>query len=222
MISGHGYRALLPALLAGIAILASCGPAGDPAAHAIATPTPKPFDFSAWTISTIGTGPTATGAGTGVDFMIPGNSHGDPGQAQKIEIRLQANCTLTADFDVQVDYSIIAWPTLNGVHFGLVAGGDSAERASNPNGSDNEYASYLSGHVTTTDTTDTTGRLRLTRVGTTITSYYQRGQTWVQIASSTGPATPLPFLIAAWTDTYMFDHRDVRVNLKNVTATGCS
>ena len=223
MMSIHRHRALLLAAIALSAFLASCGPAtGDPATHVTASPSPKPFDFSPWTVSAIGTGPTATGAGSGVDLMMPAKAQGDPAQAQKLEVRLTARCQLTADFDVRADYTLIAWPPLNGVHFGLVAGGDSAERASNPNGDDNVYASYLSGHVTAAGTQDTTGRLRLTRVGTTISSYYLRDQTWVQIASTTGPATPLTLVIGAWTDWYMFDHHDVRVNLKNLSTTGCS
>src|SRR5205807_9689950 len=158
VLSTHGRRALWRAPVCLCPSLASCRPAtGAPAPRVTARPSPKPFDFSPWTVAAIGTGPTATGAGSGVDLMMPAKAQGDPAQAQKLEVRLTARCQLTADFDVRADYALIAWPPLNGVHFGLVAGGDSAERASNPNGDDNVYASYLSGHVTAAGTQDTTG-----------------------------------------------------------------
>jgi hypothetical protein len=210
-------------LLAVVAVLSSCGPASTtPSAHATSSPTPKPFDFSAWTVSTTGTGPAVAGNGSGLDLVIPATAQGDPNQHLLLEVVLQARCQLTGDFDVQADYSLITWTPQNGVHFGLVAGGNSAERASNPHGSDNLYESDFSGQITGTDTADTAGRLRLSRVGTTMTSYYLREQTWVPIATTTGPATPLSYKVGAWTDGYSFGTHDVRVNLKNLSATGCA
>jgi hypothetical protein len=209
--------------LAIVAILASCGSAAaDPAARAVATPTPKPFDFSAWMVSVVGTGPAANGAGSALELVMPATAKGDPTKSLLLEVTLQARCQLTGDFDVQADFSLISWPAQDGVHFGLVAGGDSAERSTNPHGTDNLYESYLSGHVTGVQTNDTTGRLRLTRAGTTITSSYLHDQSWVQIASTTGPSTALTYKIGAWTDGSSFGGHEVKVNLNNFSATGCN
>ena len=207
---------MLPIVL----VLAACGPASSqPAA---AAPTPRGFDLSAWDVSTIGSGPTAMEANGGVDLFIPAATKGDPAQATQIALRLSARCQLTGDFDAQADYALTTWPSRNGVRFGLVAGNDSVERTTNPVGLDNSYATNFSGTIVELETADTSGRMRLARVGKTITGYYLKNGNWVLVASATAAVGTPAFAIQAWTDGYTFNKQDVRVNLKHVTFTGCS
>jgi len=209
-------------LLPIVAILAACGPAAASITPAAPAPTPKGFDLSAWDVSTAGSGPAATEANGGVDLFIPATATDDPQQQRAIAVRVVSRCHLTGDFDLQADYALVSWPSRNGVRFGLSAGTDYVLRTSNPNGSDNTYTTNLSGYAISVDTLDKSGRLRLTRVGTTVTGYYFSNRTWVSIASATAAAGGPAYAIQAWTDAYTFNHQDIRVNLKNVTATGCS
>ena len=203
-----------------VMVLAACGPAS--AQPAPATPTPRGFDLSAWDVSTTGSGPAASEANGGVDLFIPATTKGDPQQATLIALRVTARCHLASDFDLQADYALTTWPSRNGVRFGLVAGADSVERTTNPVGLDNSYATNFSGAIVQLETTDSSGRLRLARVGTQITGYYLKNGNWVSIASATTTAATPAFVIQAWTDAYTFNKQDVRVNLKHVSFTGCS
>jgi hypothetical protein len=203
-----------------VMLLAACGPAS--ASNAPATPTPRGFDLTAWDVTTTGTGPVAMEANGGVDLFIPATTKGDSQHATLIALVVTARCHLAGDFDLQADYSLSTWPSRNGVRFGLVAGADSVERTTNPVGIDNTYATNLSGAIVQLETTDTSGRLRLARVGNATTGYYLKNGSWVSIASATTAATGQAFAIQAWTDAYTFHKQDVRVNLKHVTMTGCS
>jgi hypothetical protein len=205
-----------------VAILAACGSAPGSNAPTAPTATPRGFDLSAWDVSTIGSGPTASEANGGVDLFIPATTHGDPLQQNLFALRLTARCHLGGDFDLQVDYTLTTWPARNGVRFGLIAGADSVERTSDPVGPDNTYATNFSGSIVQTATPDKSGRMRLTRVGTTITGYYLNSGSWVTIGTATAAAGSPAYVIQAWTDDYTFHQQAVRVNLKNLTATGCS
>jgi hypothetical protein len=178
--------------------------------------------LSAWDASSLGTGATAAEANGGVDLFLPSTTRGDPQQQNVMAIRLSARCHLAGDYDLQVDYSLTTWPARNGVRFGLLAGADSVERTSDPAGVDNTYATNFSGTIVQTETPDKTGRLRLTRVGTTVTGYYLNKGSWVTIATATAAAGSPAYAIQAWADDYTFHQQDVRVNLKNLSATGCS
>jgi hypothetical protein len=217
MISRRLRRSLLLSI---VTILAACGPAQS--TPATPTPSAKGFDLSAWNVSTIGSGPAATEANGGIDLFFPANARGDPQQQLLIAVSVTARCHLTGDFDLQADYSLVSWPPRNGVRFGLVAGADTVLRTSNPHSSDNTYSTSFSGYLTSGDTLDARGRLRLTRTGTTVTGYYLSNRTWVSIASASATVGASGYAIAAWTDSVTFGQRDVRVNLKNLTVTGCA
>jgi hypothetical protein len=100
-----------------------------------------------------------------------------------------------SDFDVQVDYNLVTYPSTNFWDVGInaiidgltnnfgayrhywVAGG---HRYSSWGG---QFSETLVG--STIPTSDTSGKLRITRVGNVFTSYYWNGSAWVQIAQTT-------------------------------------
>lgn len=175
-------------------------------------------------MSTVGTGPTATEANGGVDLFIPGNAQPDA-QKSLMAVNVLGKCKLTGDFDLQLDYSLVAWPPKNGVRLGLAAGNYSVQRTSNPAYTDNRYATDFTGPTTSVATQDTTGRLRLARAGGLISGYYLSKGSWVLIASTGGSTDPVSYGIAAWTDPLNFGKSDVRVNVKHFTAVppaGCA
>jgi hypothetical protein len=212
-------------------LLSACGPATAPLG---AAPTPKPtpntLDLKLWTVSAVGTGPTATQANGGIDLVIPAGAVQDPKQGN-LAINLSTSCQLTGDFDLQLDYTLVKWPARNSVRVGMAAGHYSAHRSSNTGtiaGSvaDNLYVTDFAGTLTSVGTQDTTGRLRLTRVGATITGYYHSSGAWVKISSAAAPTEPMSYGIAAWTDYNTVVKSDVSVNVKNLTVapppSGCS
>ena len=197
-------------------LLSACGPmtAAPPTTPA---PTPNTLDLSRWTVTTVGTGPTASQANSGVDLLIPATASQDP-QQHYTAVKLTAKCKLTGDFDLQLDYSLMSWPPRNSVRVGLVAGSGSVQRASNARTvADNLYATDFGGVETYAETQDTTGRLRLTRVGTTTTGYFRSNGSWTKITSETAPIDSVAYGIDAWTDYNTVVKSDVSVNVKNFT-----
>lgn len=206
-------------------LLSACGPATAPIGAA-PTPTPNTLDLSRWTASTLGSGPTATaGASGGVDLLIPANATQDS-QKHFMAITLEAKCKLSGDFDLQVDYSLVSWPARNSVRLGLAAGSYSVERSSNVHTvMDNLYVTDFAGVQAIVGTQDITGRLRLTRVGATITGYYGSNGSWVKVASAKTPTEATDYRIAAWTDYDAVVKSDVSMTVTHFTvspgAPGC-
>lgn len=111
------------------------------------------------------------------------------------------------DFDIQVDYRLDAWPPGNHVRVGLKAGGikkagylDSIERVNDRSWGDVYLTHFSDGAPDKVVTPDTSGRLRLTRMGQSITGYFFKQGEWVAI--HTGPAATEdgPVLLGVWAD----------------------
>jgi hypothetical protein len=207
-------------------LLAACGPLAAGSTTPLG-PSPSPTvqetpgaDLRAWTVSTTGSGPTATATKDGAVLLIPGNAQADSQAPHVVAVRLSSKCQLAADFDLQADYSVATWPAGNGVRFGLVVGEYHIVRTSNPRGLDNTYAANLAGYFLSVETHDTSGRLRLTRAGTSITASYLNKGTWVTIATANISAAKQPYAIAAWTDGDTFGRRDVELSVKNFSLSG--
>lgn len=78
-----------------------------------------------------------------------------------------------------------------------------------------DYAFYApSGETRSIQTTDTTGGLRMVRVGDVITAYIRSGSHWLRFASGhhAGPVQIRPILWASGSD---FAHKDVTVDFDN-------
>jgi hypothetical protein len=101
-----------------------------------------------------------------------------------------SQCMLVGDFDVQVDYNLLATPVSN--LYGARVGGP--QLGVGPNGQVGVergrtafYRTIFLNGSTQTPTTDTSGSLRLVRNGEMVSGYFSRGGTWILIGS--GPAT---------------------------------
>ena len=128
-------------------------------------------------------------------------------------------CQYTADFDASVDFELLTWPARSGVYAGLNAiFADSAVvRQSSPQWGD-QYASWVGRANGAIPLEDRQGRLRLRRIGATITTYFWYDGAWRKIVSgtSTGPAT-LGLQLQA--DGDEFAHTEVRVAYDNFVVT---
>jgi hypothetical protein len=142
-------------------------------------------------------------------------------------------CSLGGDFDARIYYKLLNWPAANGTVVGMNVAfpGNviNLVRASWTSGQ--EVYTFLtpSGSQRTLDTTDMSGGLRMTRVGTLITSYIRTGGRWASFSSAhhRGFVT-LQFLL--WASGSTFAHKDVSVAFDNfvlktpnslVAATAC-
>ncbi len=110
-------------------------------------------------------------------------------------------CSLAGNFDVQVDYTLLNWPPSNpyGLRLGAVdlGVGQFGEVGIYRNSSAGHplefYTLVFADHATQTVTTDTTGTLRLVRIGSTLSGYFDNGANWVLVGSSTATTTATRF-----------------------------
>ncbi len=131
-----------------------------------------------------------------------------------------SKCTMSGDYDVQVDYQLLVWPPQNGVRVGLAATpGGITERvsygANDPSGPSEVYLrDFGAGPFGTTGTGDTSGKLRLVRTGSTLTPYYY-SSAWVALPSGATSTAPAVIALNVWSDDSHFTGHDVRVAFDN-------
>ncbi len=118
------------------------------------------------------------------------------------------------------------WPYDSGVRVGVfgVLGGNptpSMQRVSqvyptSPAGEEAYVSANVSLVLAQKPTTDTSGSLRLTRIGSLFTGYYlDTGGSWVQMGSAIGPTADMPLYFMAWSHDQFFGDQNVEVTLSN-------
>ena len=138
-----------------------------------------------------------------------------------------STCKLRGDFDISVAYALLQFPAFNGVRVGLVvqeSSGVSPAAIERTSFSQHDALPpgevYLTdfGGVTQVSTTDTRGKLRITREGNTLTGHYfdTDVKEWRRISSATYTTNDVEFSIAAWSHDFAFDDQRVRVAFDNV------
>ncbi len=145
-----------------------------------------------------------------------------------------STCRLTGDFDISTDYSVPAYPEGNGVRVGLMVditqkNGVSVnntwavmERMSNKPTSSvygADFSNYSTDNGSETDTLDTKGKFRLTRLGATLTGYYWDWKTssWIQSrVTSSFTTNPVYFGVTSWSHDSHFGKVNVRTTFDNV------
>jgi hypothetical protein len=119
---------------------------------------------------------------------------------------LSFNFSVTGDFTAKVDYTLNTGKILNGERVGLASGLGAVERLEWNASADwqlylTHFGDSLQGHTTTTDTT---GKLQLSRSGNILSGSYWDGNGWVLLHSYDNVAnavdTTLGFSI--WPDNY--------------------
>lgn len=158
-----------------------------------------------------------------------------------------SNFQLKGDFEIVVDYSFIKWPDSNGVRTGLRYNGQptahgmimriSPDKNATINPQGYYSTNFIDGsynNVSMSPTTATSGRFKLTRVGSVMTGYYFQDNNWVYRGSYDYSVTDaLPEWIgidfSAWSHTalqqpdgkyvYPFAGKDVEVTIDNLQIT---
>jgi hypothetical protein len=125
---------------------------------------------------------------------------------------------LEGDFDIEVTYRLLTWPSANGVRVGLgafavgvVARASLGSSLDYP-GHQREIATVnVGGAVTNIECGAMSGRLRLVRSATIWIGLMWDGGKWIEIARVTGPASPVRVDVGAWSHDYAFTDQDVVV-----------
>jgi hypothetical protein len=150
------------------------------------------YNQDLWFISTQGIGPSTAVTNNRLEITLPANSStgGNPFPFGGV---LGCKFALRSDYDVQVDFTLFNWPVPTGVQVGIQPvirnGGFSAgfwlmnDPTLSP-GPTQVYNAWLNGSEFRVATSDTSGKLRLQRVGNTINAYYWSSG-WQLLGSNT-------------------------------------
>jgi PKD repeat protein len=166
---------------------------------------------SIWKVTQAG-GPQTVETNQQIEITFPPGSSGG-----QFTAGLNSNCTLHGDFDIQVDYRLIEWPTSNGVRIGILFGSNAMERVSNAS---NEfrgevYATDFGGPLQIIPTGDNTGKLRLVRQGSAFTGYYYNGGMWIPVGTGPAPTSDGSYGIASWSHDNIFSDSEVKLAFDN-------
>lgn len=183
-----------------------------------------------WTAVVEGTNPSVQEANQRLEVTLPANSL----DSSKLvfEAGYQSTCQLQGDFDVQVDYDLLDFPSYNGARVGLTVG----DRARQSNTLYTVHRTSFSSHdavsareelgVNFTNTFggvdvagNTKGALRLQRVGNTLYGYGYLNGGWQLLDSNTITTNALPVTISAWGNNGYFDNKNVKVAFDNFKVT---
>ena len=148
------------------------------------------------------------------------------GEAGTNGAHLYSNFFLGGDFDIQVDFSDLVLPDVyytmaRGLNFYVKSGTECyVERAAN------RYSFTVNIEGTAeefyVESSDTSGKFRLTRVGNTVTGYYWNGNSWTQIGQKSGFPTGSSYLRNCWiyTDngaTASVNYNNFKINKGTIT-----
>ena len=176
-----------------------------------------------WESRRKGSGPTVAESHGRLEISLPEDSAGDPFSAGYKSV-----CRIRGDFDVQVDYQLLEWPSENGVRVGLAAAAPEAGRIglverisfgrSEFSGSPRE--AYLVHHGASVagvvPTSDMSGTLRLLRSGSSVTGYYLSFGEWILLGSDSVPTDDATISLKAWSHDSVFGDLPVQMSFDNL------
>jgi hypothetical protein len=166
-----------------------------------------------------------TATGTGIDIAerngrleIDFAADGVPGgEFNVLGAHYGTSCRFPEDFDVRVDYQLLDWPAANGVYVAINAWFTRSPHLAIGRQSQawgEEYASFSGSKTGNRRTADTSGSLRIRRVGTRFTTYHKSGGKWLPLDSVLNEGAPMISIQAMSTPDW-FGHKAVRIALDN-------
>jgi cysteine-rich repeat protein len=171
---------------------------------------------------TFGSGPSLAITNGRVEVTLPPGSTDGPipvaGALPAFVAGVADGCTIRGDFDMQVDYQLVSWPAANGVGVQLGAVDQASPCFSNVSrvGTGETYSGSACGvPVGSTATGDLAGKLRLTRVGTTVTAFYFSAGSWVVVGSGAATSADITPFFAAGSSEAQFGQQQVKVAFDN-------
>jgi TolB protein len=178
------------------------------------------LDAAMWWTFLSGTGGTLAQTAGHVELTLATDAANGPSGFMGPSFGTQ--CRATGDYDARVSFALLDWPASNGTHLNLGDAGATGSIGRRSEAGIEDYLSFFNPVPTSAPTSDQSGRLRLVRTGSTLTSYYASGSGWLQLLS--GPTTTAPALLNAhlFSNDAFFGDQFVRVALDDfqVTASG--
>jgi len=139
-------------------------------------------DAATWRVFTDGTGASVAEQGGQLSVTIGADGQaGGPDTA--VGGRVATVCTFPDDFDARVDFTLFTWPPADNVRAGLSALFADGFVGRRTTADGEEYAASVGPHVASVALDETSGSLRIARVGDVMTTYYWRNGRWVPLAS---------------------------------------
>jgi len=173
------------------------------------------FNSQLFSLYIAGTGPSASVVTDHLEITLPASSVVNPSGHYGCYLE---GPLLVGDYDAQVDFNLLTWPTPNG-GAGIIA--NNCEVSRRNFGVEVYEAHFSDGTEFRVDTADTIGKLRLKKTGTTIQAFYWTASGWVLFGSSTNPefgqGTNLG--VAAFNFPYQLPQQDVKVAFDNLQIT---
>jgi hypothetical protein len=129
-----------------------------------------------WWVNIQGTGPTVIETNSWLEITFPADSSGSALMAG-----ISSERTLVGDFDAQVDFNLLTWPTGNGFNVSIGAGGSFTVMVSRYSYKFGDLEGYLFNHngtMISVPATGTSGKLRLKRTGNTMEAFYWQNNAW--------------------------------------------
>lgn len=137
---------------------------------------------SVWQQTSWGTGPSVREANGRLEYTVPADSKDDPVQAGFL-IQHTHMCKLSGDFVVEADFNLTAWPEENGTRMALAVGPLAVLRATDAIWGNVYNAVQTGTTLTWFDTSDTSGRMRISREGDIFTGSFNSTGNWQTLAS---------------------------------------
>ncbi len=175
-----------------------------------------------WDIIEYG-GPYVNETNQRLEITIPADSSGDTFYAGYVSTH-----ALRGDFDIQVDYHLLAWPENNGVRMGLwiekAPYTYTVERASYGTSdgftAGDHHTTNFEDSILISPTGDTEGKLRLVRTGSLFEGYFfnETSGDWVlsqRFQGGSSSAGEVTFMLKAWSHDYAFSDDLVVVAFDN-------
>jgi hypothetical protein len=183
------------------------------------------LDAKTWSAQIQGTGPSVSEVNGRLEISLPNISFDDP-ELGRFSAGYASACKLQGDFDVQVDYQLLAWPFANGVRVGLRTSLGNVERTSLgpaqdfPDQPRETYIAHFGDVLMFTATQDISGQLRQQRIGNVLHGFYRTTGGWIQIGEAQVSTEDVTFGVAAWSHDATFTDQSVAVAFDNVLLSG--
>ncbi|MDO9531096.1 MAG: hypothetical protein Q7O12_03065, partial [Deltaproteobacteria bacterium] len=131
------------------------------------------FNPDLFSIDIKGTGPSAAVVTGHLEITLPSNSTIDPSGAYGCD--LYTKFGLTGDYEVQIDFNLLTWPTLNGA---AAIRSNNCEVSRRNFGTEVYCVHFSNGVEFRVNTSDTKGTLMLKKTGNKIEAFYRKGADW--------------------------------------------
>lgn len=170
-----------------------------------------------WHTLTFGSGASVAETNGRLEITLAADSVAG-GPFSNIEGHYGLNCSLPGDFDIETDYSLLEWPSANGVFMQLAAFFVNAGVARQSDAFGDKYNAFSDPLFEIVPTTDLSGSLRLVRSGGALLAYYRDPLLgWVQFLNApahSGDAVPG---LSASSNDAQFGDQEVRLSFDNFT-----